>query len=101
MSRLPIMREVDRDTVVSCGCLIPAGGKKWTTALGQRWTCRAHCTGKARDFQPRRGPASVTQILAAEAQQAEPAPVGSRCSRPLERQWTAPGGRKALLTWCK
>ena len=77
MSRrpLPPPRILDQPKRLGCGCFGQPGQEIRQARRGGRWYCLDHLPARVRDFPPRRGPATVAEILAAEARRPEPAPT--------------------------
>jgi hypothetical protein len=52
---------------LACGCYGQPGDTVTQDGRGRPWLCVQHSRAKVRDFEPRRGAATVQEILAAEA----------------------------------
>jgi hypothetical protein len=67
--RVPQRRTLTEPRTLSCGCTVPAGGEAVRRAQGRPWTCLSHYDGlvRAGGQAPRRGAASVPEVLADEA----------------------------------
>jgi len=67
LSRRPLRRrELDAPRHLACGCQGQPGDVVYQDGRGRPWTCGRHCNAKIRDFEPRRGPVTVAQVLDAE-----------------------------------